>query len=98
MTYYSKALIDSVVAELKRNKKLKNYRYNMRKILGLPNLKFLSLTSEEKKFLNRDFGLFELNALEKLRRLVSFYEKFDIVYGKSKHGVAFITGGGEGED
>jgi hypothetical protein len=28
-----------------------------------------------------------------LKNLISFYDKFDIVYGKSKHGLAYITGG-----
>ena len=86
-------LVASIIKELRQNKKLKNYKYNIRKIIGLPNLKFLSLTSNEKKFLNKDFKRFQSNSLDALKRLVSFYDKFSIVYGKSKHGLAYITGG-----
>lgn len=93
MTYYNMDLVNSLKKELRKNKKLKNYKFNMRKVLGLPNLKFLCLTSNEKKFLNKDFERFQSNYLEALKRLISFYDKFGIVYGKSKHGLAFITGG-----
>ena len=53
----------------------------------------MSLSSDERKFLNADFETFESNSLRILKRLISFYDKFGIVYGKSKHGLSFMTGG-----
>jgi len=93
MTFYDTDLVISIISELRKNKKLKNYRYNMRKVLGLPNLKFLSLSSKEREFLKKDFEGFQLSCLERIKRLVIFYDKFGIVYGKSKHGLAYTTGG-----
>jgi hypothetical protein len=93
ITYYNYNLLDTIIKEISKNKKLKNYKYNLRKVLGLPNLKYLSLSLEEKKLLNKDFQNFELNCLNTLKELISFYDKFNIVYGKSKHGLAYITGG-----
>ena len=48
MTNYRIHLVNTIIEELRKNKKLKNYKYNMRKVLGLPNLKFLSLSSNKK--------------------------------------------------
>jgi hypothetical protein len=93
MTYYDSALVESIIREISINKKIRNYKYNMRRVLGLPNLKHLSLSTKEKELLNSDFESFELTFLDVLKTLVSFYDKFRIVYGKSKHGLAFITGG-----
>ena len=93
MTYYDMNLVDSIINEIRKNKKMKNYKYNMRKVLGLPNLKLLDLSSNEKKFLNQDFQKFESDSLARLRRQADFYDKFRVVYGKTKHGLAFLTAG-----
>jgi hypothetical protein len=95
MTYYDIGLVNSIIKEVRRNKKLKNYNFSIRKALGLPNLKHLSLSLDEKKFMNKDFIGFESKFLDLLKKLVSFYDKFNIVYGKSKHGLTFITGGAD---
>jgi hypothetical protein len=93
MTYYDMNLVNSIIEELRKNKKLMNYKYNIRKVLGLPNLKFLSLSSKERNFLDKDFRGFESDYLQALKRLVSFYDRFKIVYAKSKHGLTFMAGG-----
>ena len=93
MTYYDMGLVNSIIKEIGKNKQLKNYKYNMRKILGLPNLKYLSLSLKEKKFLNEDFERFEFECLKRLKRLTDFYDKFRVIYGKSKHGLAFLSTG-----
>ena len=51
------------------------------------------MSPDEKKFLNQDFLKFESDIIERLRRLTDYYDKFRVVYGKSKHGLAFLTAG-----
>ena len=45
MTYYELTKIDSAINSIKKEE------YNMRKILGLPDLELLDLSEDEKKFL-----------------------------------------------
>jgi hypothetical protein len=90
MTFYDKNLVNNVIKDLGKNKKLKNYNHNLRKVLGLPNLKFLNLTCEERDFLRMDFEVCEANYLEAIKRLIHFYDKFSIFHGKSKHGLTYI--------
>ena len=57
----------------------------------MPNLKHLELSFEEKKFLNDDFKRFEVDCLKRLKKMTSFYDKFRVIYGKSKHGLVFVS-------
>jgi acetone carboxylase gamma subunit len=93
MTYYDAPSVRDIVTEVRRKRKLKNYTYNMRRVLGLPAIHNLTLTVEEKKFINKDFTRFQEKFLDVLQQMAAFYDKFNVVYGKSKHGLAYITGG-----
>jgi hypothetical protein len=93
MTYYNMDLVNNIIKEITKGKKLKNYKYNIRKALGLPNLRYLLLSHEEKRFLNEDFVTGEYEFIQQLKQLAAFYDKFRVVYGKSKHGLVYIAGG-----
>jgi hypothetical protein len=48
---------------------------------------------KEKKFLNEDFERFEIDCLNRLKKFAKFYDKFRVIYGKSKHGLGFVCAG-----
>jgi hypothetical protein len=87
MVYYDMNLIRTVIH------KIENREYNMEKILGLMNISRLPLlTKEEKKFLVNDYSNMANKMYSKLDILVEFYERFRLIYGKTKHGLTINPG------
>ncbi len=86
MTFYDTRVVRSIIS------KVLGKKYNLRKVLGLPNLKNLPLTEEERRFMLKEYKEFDRLANKILHRLINFYEDFRIAYGKSKHGLTFQTG------
>lgn len=86
MTFYDFKLLYSII------EKIRDKDYNMRRILGLPDLSTLSLSPEEKSYLKRDFNECEVKAWNALNKLAEFYEKYRLIYGKSKHGLTIQSG------
>jgi hypothetical protein len=65
----------------------------MRRALGLPNISDLPIDKDEKKVLAYVYRESQNAAWDALGRIVEFYDKFKIIYYKSKHGLTFQTGG-----
>jgi hypothetical protein len=86
MTFYDFRLLHSVIENIRRRK------YDIRKILGLPDLSTLALNAEEKSYLEKDFSECGVKAWHALNKLAEFYEKYRLVYGKSKHGLTIQSG------
>jgi hypothetical protein len=86
LTFYDTKLVRSIIENIRTKK------YNIRKVLGLPNLGKLPLTDEQKRFMLVEYAEWERLANEILCKLTNFYEDFRIAYGKSKHGLTFQTG------
>ena len=86
MAYYDFKLIHPIIEKIKKKK------YNMLKILGLPNLKTLPISISEKKFLRKLFLDFGNYCYETLEKVSNFYERYRIIYGKSKHGLSIRLG------
>ena len=84
MSYYSTNLVDSIMIRFRKD------GYNMRKILGLPNLKYLALSPDEQKFLSLDFKNFEKIFLVRIFALIEFYNLYRVIYGKTKHGLTYL--------
>ena len=87
MTYYDQNLVRTVITKVRKKQDL-----NMRRALGLPNISDLPLDKEERKVLACVYRESENAAWDALGKMVEFYDKFRIIYGKSKHGLTFQTG------
>jgi hypothetical protein len=91
ITHYDIGFVKDIVKRLaKRNR----CRINMRRALGLANPAKLQLTSEERKLLLRTYNHTINFMLEKLFCTANFYERYQIIYTKSKHGLTIQTGHG----
>lgn len=86
MTYYDQNLIRTIMDKVRKKQSL-----TMRKALALPIISHLHLDKEEAKLLVELYRESESTAWNALSTLVEFYDKFRIVYGKSKHGLTFAT-------
>lgn len=84
LTYYS----FSAIYETMKN--IRTGQYNFRKVLGFPSVDKLPLSKEEQKYLANNFEQSFTIFSNTLNRLIGFYEKFRILYGKSKHGLTII--------
>jgi hypothetical protein len=89
MTYYDINYVKDIVRKF-ANKSNRNV--NMRRALGLANPAKLQLSSEERRLLLRVYEETISHTTENLRVLANFYERYRIVYGKSKHGLTIQTG------
>lgn len=73
-------------------------KYNMRKILGLPDLGKLDLTTNERQILSSEFNKTYEFAAEILKGWAEFYDQLRIIYGKSRHGFSYLAGIGRSND
>jgi len=87
MTHYRTDLVWSIIKNIKARK------YNFEKILALPSVKNLNLDISEQELLQTVYDGTQRTIYEILDSLVDFYEKYNIVYNKSKHGLMFFPGG-----
>lgn len=88
MTNYEINFVYETVKKIRKKSK----DLNMRVILGLPNPSKLPLNRQERRLL---LDLYEMNYeyfWNRFQNLVDFYDKFRIVFGKSKHGLTMQTG------
>ncbi|CUR51800.1 protein of unknown function [Nitrosotalea devaniterrae] len=92
MTYYRTNLVDEIF------KNIKNKKYDLEKILGLPKLQYLNLSVDEQNILQSCYKETTGTFSEVLMHWMDFYENFRIIYNKSKHGLALMTGGGVNAD
>jgi hypothetical protein len=72
--------------------------FTLRTSLRLPLISHLHLEKEEAKVLESVYEETERNVWGVLCKIVNFYDKFETVYNKYKHGLVFRTGGGLIED
>jgi hypothetical protein len=68
--------------------------FPLRTALRLPLISHLHLEKEEAKVLESVYEETESNVWGALCKIVNFYDKFERVYNKYKHGLVFRTGGG----
>lgn len=87
MTKYDQSLPRKVI------KKIRDKNYDLEKILSFCDVESLPITNEEKKHLK----LLYRNTIEvfweKLKKFVDFYDRFYLVYLKTKHGLSIQSGG-----
>lgn len=88
LTYYPTQLPRQIAQNILDKK------YNLEKVFGLPNISGLGLEANEKKILAKVYQETEEMLQEMLETLASFYDRYRIIYGKSKHGLTLQTGGG----
>lgn len=82
LTRYELTMIDSAIVSIGKRE------YNMRKILGLPEISLLSLNKEE-GMMGRSYQQTIDTVYEALKKCIIFYDKYKIIYGKSRHGLTF---------
>jgi hypothetical protein len=71
---------------------IRTSKYNYRKVLGFSSVGKLPLTKEEQKYLANNYQNRFTIFSTALSSLIEFYNKFRILYGKSKHGLTFVSG------
>ena len=72
--------------------KIYSKEYDLYKIIQLPDIDTLDLSPNENKFLKKIFDSTLELVWSKLTKFANFYEKYDIVYLKTKHGLSIQTG------
>jgi hypothetical protein len=88
MTNYSIQLVYEIIKKIRKRSK----DMNMRRILALPNPAKLKLDHHERKLLLDVYDKTEDYFWKRLVSFADFYDRFRIVYGKSKHGLTMQTG------
>jgi len=88
MTYYELTAINSTINNIQKRK------FNMRKILGFCDLSKIELSDIEKRVVAQEYKKTSTKIYDMLDNLVKFYEEYKIIYGKTKHGLSYYTGGG----
>ena len=86
MTYYENSLLDQVL------KNFKNKKYNLRKISGLADIGKLHLSNEEQKIISKEYEATCDAIREELSKWAEFYDEFRLIYGKTRHGMSYLTG------
>jgi len=87
MTGYENSFIKFVINNINNN------IYDLKKVLGLPIPSSLTLLNKEEiEFLHSDFLYGEEQFKIKITKLINFYQKFKLVYLKSKHGLTLQLG------
>jgi hypothetical protein len=86
MTYYDQRLPRQIV------EKIRMKCYNFQKILGLPNISDLPLSTEERKVLAKIFQETVNIYSKKIATIAEFYDRYRIIYGKWKHGLTIRAG------
>jgi hypothetical protein len=81
---YKQQLIFSII------KRMRDRHYPISYLLGFPPTKFLPISDKEKEFLFANYQKVDNIYYDIVNRLCNFYEKFLIIYGKSKHGLTII--------
>lgn len=87
MTHYR----NSLFWDIRRN--IQSRKYDLQKVLALPDVTTLNLTIDEQSLLKRTYEETIKNIYLTLDELAAFYEKYNIIYNKSKHGLIFFPGG-----
>jgi hypothetical protein len=88
LTYYPTQLPRQVAENVLAKK------YNLQKIFGLPNISSLGLDPNEWKVIAKLYEESTETLQKMLETLASFYDRYRIIYGKSKHGLTIQSGGG----
>lgn len=83
---YDSSLPKKIIARIHSKK------YDLYKIIRLPEIQTLGLSSEESKFLKKSFDYTIELVWSKLEKFTDFYEKYYTVYLKTKHGLSIQTG------
>ena len=86
MTRYKPKLIYDIIEHIKHKK------YDMDKVLGLPNIDILPISNEEKEFLTTLFSHSSNSMYTSLLKIIDFYQQFTLIYNKTKHGMIFELG------
>lgn len=84
MTRYRQETIYSII------KKIREEHYSLLNLFGFPPLKVLPISESEKRFLFDQYQKVNNTYYDILKKICNFYEKFLIIYGKSKHGLLII--------
>lgn len=87
MINYSNKLIWEIIGNIKEGK------YNYEKIFALPTIEDLPITKDEKTDLMKIYQNSCKGLQEIFEEFVKFYEKFNIIYNKNKHGFTLVPGG-----
>ncbi len=87
VTNYSSNLLHNIT------KKISERSYDMRKILALADIDSLPLNDKEKQHLEKLYEETTESVWTSLNNFVNFYDKFSIIYNKSKHGLPIQSGG-----
>lgn len=86
MTRYNFNLLPKII------KKIRKGDYNLRKILALPDIGSLPISAEERRFLGNLYLESTHTVQDSLLEMIEFYQQFNIIYSKSKHGLSFVLG------
>ena len=86
ITRYDSKLPKQIIA------KIHSKKYDLYKIIQLPKIQTLNLSSEESKFLQTVFDSTIDLVWSKLIKFANFYDKYYLVYLKTKHGLSIQTG------
>ena len=90
MTFYEQNLVDTIIPKVRKRRD-----FNMRRALGLADISDLPIDKDERKVLAYVYRESENAAWDALDKMVEFYDKFKMIYHKSKHGLTFQTGSTE---
>jgi hypothetical protein len=90
MAFYDQKLVETIIAKVRKRRD-----FNMRGALGLADISDLPIDKDERKVLAYVYRESENAAWDALDKMVEFYDKFKMIYHKSKHGLTFQTGSTE---
>jgi hypothetical protein len=85
MSFYDFNKLNNIISKIKKKK-----CFNMRKALGFCDITQLGLEPEERKLMSKAYLLNCDYFYTIFIKLITFYEKYKIVYGKFKHGLNFV--------
>jgi len=87
MVKYKSRMVWNTIRNIQENK------LDLQKILALPEIEKLELDDDEKKFLEKLSSDTKSKISDQLKELCDFYENYNIVYNKTRHGMTIFTGG-----
>lgn len=87
MTYYRPEILQDIIKEM-----FINNNYNKNRAFAIPTFTGLSLENEERTFLENDYNNLKNLLHNNLEKLSKFYNQFRMIYGKTKHGLTYMSG------
>lgn len=73
--------------------KIRKKDYNMEKVLAFPKIDTLPLEKDEKELLSELYSHSINTIFNMLEKLCTFYEQYNLIYRKTKHGMTLNVGG-----